>query len=330
MRLNKNIKIFVNYFFGPLLFLWLCTSIYTQVRQQPHLEQSWQQLKTTASPYKIILLMAVLLLMVANWSVEAVKWKISVTTLRPMSFLKAFYAVLSGVSFSVSMPNRIGEYAGRVLYLPEGSRLKAVPISLVGSISQLLVTLLAGTIGLAILQNDFIQQAGISTVWFRFIFSGTLLATLLLTVFYFATHVWQRLLQRWLPQQYVYIFEVLRSFDASLLLRLLSLSGIRYIIFTLQYVLLFSFFEVHVPPHVAWSVTAVLFLTMAVIPTIALAELGLRGHVSLQLLGLFTANSLGVVLTSVTVWIINLMLPALAGSVLILTLNVFKRTNERI
>src|SRR5919107_661964 len=111
MRLNKNIKIFINYFFGPLLFLWLLYSIYTQIRQQPHLEQSWQQLKTAATPHKIILLMAVLLLMLANWSVEAMKWKISVAAIRPMSFLKAFYAVLSGVSLSVSMPNRIGEYA---------------------------------------------------------------------------------------------------------------------------------------------------------------------------------------------------------------------------
>lgn len=329
MRLNKNIKIFVNYFFGPLFFLWLLFSIYTQVGQQPHLEQSWQQIKASASSHKIRLLLAVVVLMLANWSVEAVKWKFSVAVVQPVTFLQAFHAVLSGVSFSVSMPNRIGEYAGRVLYLPEGSRLKAVPASLVAGISQLLITLVAGLIGLMILKKNLIRQELINEPWYWFIFFGTLLAMVLLTVFYFSTAALRHVVKRWLRNsRYAYIFDSLYMFRASLLLRLLSLSGIRYIIFTLQYVLLFSFFEVHVPPYAAWSVTAVLFLTMAVIPTIALAELGLRGQVSLQLMGLFAANSLGVVLTSVTVWIVNLMLPALAGSILLLTLKVFKRTNE--
>jgi hypothetical protein len=67
-----------------------------------------------------------------------------------------------------------------------------------------------------------------------------------------------------------------------------------------------------------------------VVPTIALVELGLRGHLSLQLMGLFSANSLGIVLTSATAWVINLILPALAGSIVILNFNVFKRKNERV
>lgn len=329
MLRNKNTKRFINWFFGPVLFLWLCYSIYTQVAHQPHLEQSWQHIKQSLSAHKVGILIGVLLLMLLNWSVEALKWNLSVAMIYPTTFLAAFYAVLSGVSLSVSMPNRMGEYAGRVLYLPEGSRLKAVPVSLVGSISQLLVTLVAGIAGLLFLKKALLHSYFINGVWYYVLLSGTVIATAVLMVFYFGIGTWRVWLQRWLRNsRHAYLLQSLHLFGASLLLRLLSLSFIRYIIFSLQYVLLFSFFEVHVATYLVWSVTAVLFLAMAAIPTIALAELGLRGQLSLQLMGLFTKNSLGVVLTSVTAWAVNLVVPALAGSILILTINVFKRKHE--
>lgn len=331
MLRNKNIKIFINYFFGPLLFLWLSYSIYTQLVQQPHLEQSWQQIKNTVTARKVVLLIGVVALMLLNWSVEAVKWKLSVATIYPVTFLAAFNAVLSGVSFSVAMPNRMGEYAGRVLYLPEGSRLKAIPASLIGSISQLLVTLAAGVAGLIVLKNALLHSRYFHLIWYQVLLSGTVIAAIVLTVFYFGTGTWRLWLQRWLRGgRYVYLLQSLQAFGASLLLRLLSLSVVRYIIFSLQYVLLFSFFEVHVAAYLVCSVTAVLFLAMAVLPTIALAELGLRGQLSLQLMGLFTKNGLGVVLTSATAWAINLVVPALAGSLLILTSTIFKKKHEMV
>ena len=73
---------------------------------------------------------------------------------------------------------------------------------------------------------------------------------------------------------------------------------------------------------------SIVFLAMAIIPTITLVEVGLRGEISLRLMSLFTTNSLGVGLTSVSAWFINLILPAVMGSVLILGIKVFKRRNE--
>ena len=75
---------------------------------------------------------------------------------------------------------------------------------------------------------------------------------------------------------------------------------------------------------------SVVFLAMAIIPSIALLEVGLRGEISIKLIGLFSVNTLGVSLTSVTVWVMNLILPAVIGSLLILNLHVFKSRNEDI
>jgi hypothetical protein len=75
---------------------------------------------------------------------------------------------------------------------------------------------------------------------------------------------------------------------------------------------------------------SLVFLALAIIPTIAVVvEFGIRGEVCLQLVGLFTANSLGIILTSATIWIVNLIIPALAGSLLILTIKIFKRREEK-
>jgi len=66
---------------------------------------------------------------------------------------------------------------------------------------------------------------------------------------------------------------------------------------------------------------SVSFLVMAVIPTIALfTDLSLRWEVSIKLVGMFSENHLGIWFTSVNIWVINLIIPALAGSLLILSI----------
>src|SRR5947207_14164574 len=148
MRLNKNIKIFINYFVGPLLFIWLSVSIYDQVRHQADLQTSWTRIKQSVQSTEIWDLVMVVFLMLLNWSIEAMKWRLAIQEIQPLGFLKAFRAVLSGVSFSVNTPNRIGEYLGRVLYVDEGNRLKAVSLAIASSMSQLIITLFFGMMGL--------------------------------------------------------------------------------------------------------------------------------------------------------------------------------------
>jgi hypothetical protein len=63
---------------------------------------------------------------------------------------------------------------------------------------------------------------------------------------------------------------------------------------------------------------------LAIVPTIALAELGFRGKVSLLLFGLLSSNHIGIIATAAGIWIINLILPAIAGSIFILGLRFFR------
>ncbi|MGJ7031236.1 lysylphosphatidylglycerol synthase domain-containing protein [Niabella hirudinis] len=331
MKINKNIKIFFNYFLGPLLFAWLCWSIYNQVRQQEGLAASWVQIKASLNSSKIIYLLAVMALMAVNWLTEAYKWQLAVKTVQRLSFLRALKATLAGVSFSVSTPNSIGDYVGRVLYIDEGKRIKAATLTVVSNASQLLVTMGMGLCSLYFLKEPLVAARIISQLWFDSLFYIVALGVVVLLIFYFRISWMVKWINR-IPsgKKFSWSIEALEHFNATVLLRLLSLSVTRFFIFILQYFLLFQLFEVDLSFWQTWTGVSVLFLILAIIPTIALfTDLSIRGSLSLTILGLFNANQLGISLTSASIWLINLIIPALVGSVLVLGIKrIFKSKNE--
>ncbi len=327
MRGSKNIKIFINYFLGPLLFVWLCFSIYRQVLAQPQLFASWRHIQQSFTSSEGGYLIVAVLLMVVNWSLEAVKWRISVRDVHPISFIQAFKAVLSGVAVSVTTPNRVGEYLGRMMYMPEGKRLKVIAVSLIGSISQLLVTLVFGAAGLLILKDNLEAAGLVNPVFFAPLWTCLLLVIISLNLFYFNLSKIEKWVEKTVRRpSWLYLIQAVREFGMQRLFFILLLSLARYGTFIVQYLLLFWLFNVTVSAGTLIWLMSVVFLALAVLPTIAVVvEFGVRGEVCLQLVGLFTVNSLGIVLTSVTIWVINLIIPALMGSLLILSIKTFKR-----
>ncbi|GAB4092882.1 lysylphosphatidylglycerol synthase domain-containing protein [Flaviaesturariibacter terrae] len=329
MRPGKISKKFSNYFLGPLLFAWLSWSIWRQLQRQPHLGASWSSLKASLQNGNGWYLAAIGALMLCNWGIEAVKWRILVKPVQAISFGQSFKAVLSGVSFSISTPNRVGEYLGRMLYLPEGKRLRIIALTLVGSLAQLLVTIGAGTIGFVALRERLIASGLLHPIAYQFGLFGLLFVLAILTLLYFNVGGLEKWLESvlrkasWLP-----LVHALQEFGMQRLGHLLLLSLVRYAVFVIQYLLAFRLFSVAVSLLPAVGVMSLVFLALAVIPSVVLLEVGIRGEVSLKLIGLFSANSLGILLTSVTIWLVNLVIPALAGSILILGIKIFKQRYE--
>ncbi|MBA2746472.1 MAG: flippase-like domain-containing protein [Flavisolibacter sp.] len=285
-----------------------------------------EQISASMDSYKVVYLLIPLVLIFFNWGLEAWKWQLSVAPVHKISFFQSFKAVLSGVTFSVTMPNRVGEYLGRVVYLPEGSRLKTISVTLVGSFAQLLTTLLAGLAGLIVLKKQLLLHYTSMLVWYQFLLYGLMLVIVIMMFLYFNVKGTVPLFNRWFKnKKYLYLVEALSEFKKNLLLKILVISIARYFVFLLQYITLFYFFGVDIPAlTIAWLMTVV-FLALAIIPSISLIEPGLRGEVSLKLIGLFSSNSLGIGITSIMIWIINLVFPAIIGSLLLLNHRIFKR-----
>jgi uncharacterized membrane protein YbhN (UPF0104 family) len=321
MKLHRNSKTFINYFLGPLLFLWLSWSIYNQVRRQQQLSDAWHNIRDELTGPAAWNFALIILLMIVNWAIEALKWKISVKEIQEVSFGKSFRAVLSGVSFAVSTPNRIGEYLGRMLYMNEGNRLRTISITIVGSMSQLIITCVMGILALMLLRSEIVEAALIPTPWYNVILSGAALVLAGLLLFYFRLS-W---ITRWVEKipgikKYVYLVSAIDHLSPRLLFQLLLLSLVRFLVFIAQYALVFPIFAVSLDLYqVFWGVS-LSFLVMAAVPTIALIELPLRGKTMATILGIFSANTLGIGLAAAMMWLINLVIPAIIGSLLILGL----------
>jgi hypothetical protein len=91
-----------------------------------------------------IMISLILLLMLLNWSIESVKWRLLIAKIEKISFFRSFKAVMTGVSVSLFTPNRTGDYLGRVFILEKGNHVEGILITLIGSFAQIVVTLSAG------------------------------------------------------------------------------------------------------------------------------------------------------------------------------------------
>ena len=267
--------------------------------------------------------------MLFNWGIEARKWQVVMRVTQRISFLTSFKAIFSGTTLAFFTPNRMGEYIGRMLYIDQSKRIQSVSLTIVSSIAQLMITLVAGITGLLFIKYFIIKNApGSASVilWLNIVLYLSVVAATILTVFYFRLS-W---LVRWIEkipriEKYCVHLKVLDDFNATILLRLLSLSMTRYLVFIAQYYLLFQVFGVAINGWQTFWAISVLFLILAMAPTIALiTELGIRVKVSMELVQLFSTNTTGILAASLTVWIINLVIPALIGSLLILGIKIFK------
>lgn len=314
---------------GPLVFCVLAWSIYRQLQRQPNWKESFLHIRHALAGEGIWKLWLAILLMLVNWSIEARKWQVVIRRIQPISFFQSLKAIFTGTTMAFFTPNRIGEYVGRILYINDDKRIQAISLTIVCSIAQLLVTLVAGLGGLLYLKNVIAarQPADASLLfWIDTLLSITALGTLILTLFYFRL-AW---LVKWVEkipriERFVRYIRVLDSFNATILLRILSLSVVRYLVFIGQYYLLFAVFDVTLTPVQVFASIGVVFLVLAVVPTIAvITELGVRWKASIEVVQFFSTNTWGVLATSLSVWIINLVIPALIGSLLILGIRIFK------
>ena len=279
-------------------------------------EQSWK-------------LWLAILLMPVNWGLETFKWYVLVNKFQKLSFSKAFESVLSGLSLAMNTPNRIGEYGGRVVYLAPAFRMKGVALAIVSSVGQLLITLVFGWVALLIMKPQ-LYQVQLSGTHFSVIllqvFQYSVLFFLIITgLFFFRMQLLAKML-KWIPwlKEKLSFTEVLENLSNRAYLQVLFYSFLRFIVFALQYVLIWQALQADISWWQGFWSVALIFLVMAIVPSFAIADVGIRGKVAISIAGLFSSNSIALLTGTVGIWLLNLVLPALLGSLLLLTIKIFK------
>lgn len=269
-------------------------------------------------------------LMMLNWGLEAKKWQLLMRPIQSLTYRRAFRAVFSGQALALGTPNRVGEYVGRVVYMDDGNRLRALSLSAVGSVAQLLVTFFLGFLSMLymyfLLDNNPYMSHPLSILWLKGLLVIIFFSTMLLFLFYYNL-AWITKVFEKIPfiARFSYFIQKLETLHNRELNSIIILSLVRYSVYVIQYLLLYQFFGINVLWWQIICLTSVQLLIMTLVPSIALAEVGVRGKVSIALFSLLSANSLGIIATAASVWLINLIVPALAGSLMILGLRIVRK-----
>ena len=323
--MNKSIKLIFNYLLAPLLFILLSWSLYHQISSQPDLPERWIQIRQSWKQGSFWL---VFMLMFVNWGIEARKWQLLISPLEKFTFYKSFKSVLAGCSVTMLTPNRIGEYGGRIIYVQEHNRLKAISVTILGSMSQLLVTMLVGSCGLLVLKflpPQIGPSGSLSWLLGNILMYISITITVVLIMFYLRI--------KWIItamekisylQKFVRHIKVLDVFSGKQLLRILFLSFSRYMVFILQYIILLNVMEVKLSMFLCFWLLTIFYLVMAVAPTIGFIELPVRAAASVELFKIYSPNILGIQAAALGIWLINLVLPAIIGSLLIFGIKILK------
>jgi uncharacterized membrane protein YbhN (UPF0104 family) len=261
-----------------------------------------------------------ILLMPLNYLLEAEKWRSVVRSFYPELRLgRAFWAVLAGMASGIFTPNRVGEYAGRVLFLSEGKRVEAIVATFVDRVCQLLVTLVCGLLALGALVAEFgggFLEGLLAAPTTRVLFLVFALAMGLVVFLFLAA---PQHLARWLPQRWnsaVWIRKVrfaLSQMPGRDIRRVVALSLLRYFVFSFQYVLLMWAFGYTGGLGLGLGIVALIFFGKSVLPVMGIFELGVRETVAVLVMGVFGLDKPMAVSSTFVLYVLNILLPTLLG-----------------
>jgi hypothetical protein len=286
---------------GLILFVVCLVAIYNKVAHNENLNQYSADIKIQFEKVTYFEWAVLLLLFLGNYLMEAIKWQNLLASWSPISIFKSYKSVLIGQAFAFFTPARSGDYVGRILLLPPGSKIKGVAQLAWSSYAQLIITISIGSIALFFNLPFF--------PWIKWFMPLGLIAALFV---YF--HPGQ--FKGWLNK----INQL--QIENKLKLNLLGLSFLKYMIFVLQYTWAVKMLNIPIAPIDLWIALGVLFLLLSIIPSISLTDLVIRGQIIVVLLEPYYNNSLMLICLSTIIWAVNFLLPAIIGAFLLINFRI--------
>ncbi len=306
-----------------LVLLFTLYFLYTSLTGEQVGAEAWlTHLEQALGPGERWLVLVAVVLIPVNWGLETWKWRSLASKLEPIPFWRAYRAVMTGLCLGFITPNRVGDYAGRILELQTDRRTDAIGAVFLGRISQMLVTLGAGSLSLFYLSAGFAGKAGPGGLLLAGILTAALAGALLGGLLY----------SRYLPRLFDWLIplrplkkylQILETYSPAEIGLVLLLSFLRYGVFTGQFGLLLSVFGVELSLAEAGAGIAGTYLLKSLLPSFnALGDLGLREVSALYFFSFFGQQHLPVITASLSVWLLNIALPTILGLFFVLRLPV--------
>ena len=263
-----------------------------------------------------IYLLLAFLLMFLNWFIEIIRWRNLVQVYHSISIKRATSAIMMGVTMGMISPQRIGEYAGRLMAVPSDKNWLSIKANFYTSLSLNFVIILSGLIAVNYLMNKdlFLISLSTNTILYAGLISLVFI-TLLLVLFPFFEKIFK--LEKLFTRLKGWGDFSEYQFSKTSLSSLLVLSLGRYIVFLSQYVLLLCFFGVELDIMTLLAGVAVVYLIQSSLPLPAMLSLLARGEIAILVFSVFNVNEISILATTFGLWIINLLLPSFFGLILL-------------
>ncbi len=298
LKTNKNIRV-LKFLIKILLFFIVFWLFFNQIKRI-----TWDEWNTVRIQHFPLLLLAISLVFV-NWGLEYLKWNLTLKTAqissnRPQK-TKAF---LAGILTGLLTPNLLGNFIGRLFYFQRRDRSAIILLTLFSNGAQFLASILFGVIAIGWVGLPEKIGNSLSTPYgYLSIFA---LIIVILTYFFFERLPFIR------KRKQFQKLAVLFKNDTFFRFKLLTISLIRHFVFSLQYMLVLTSVGISVDfTWMGWIWQVFFWATL--IPSLWMGKLFVRESIALLILAPLTTNSALVLISSISLWILNQAIPALVG-----------------
>ena len=250
-----------------------------------------------------------LVLAVLNILLETRKWQLLASVLQPTGFFDSLRQVLWGLQMGMITPGKVGEPIGKAALMKKGNRTQAFVLSVEGSVLQNIVIAIGGFAAFIMSGKSLIFKNNIP----KSLYGNTIFILIGIVLLLCAIYIFFRIFKETtFIKRITSSIQIIKKTDIKLLSRLFALTTVRYLVFSFQLWLTLNFFGVMISvEHIA--LIPIYYFIITIIPSFALADLGIRSSVALFIFGIISNDVAAIVSSIFIVWIFNLALPALVG-----------------
>jgi len=236
-----------------------------------------------------------------NWLLEIKKWQFLVGYIQPVSYKEAARQSLISFALSLLTPNRVGEYGVKILFYKKKDYKNVLGLTFIGNISQLMITLLAGLLGLwyvyfAGMIDNFIHIGNFAhhgRKFFLLLTPGLLIISIML-----------------------YLFKKYRqtlAFQPGLWIKSNMYALFRYLVFSSQFVWLLKYFNVESKLLTLYAAVSLVYLFATLIPMLSLFDWAVKGDIAIWIFTAIGINGVLVFKVVAMMWFGNFLLSFLTG-----------------
>ena len=257
----------------------------------------------------------VLILMPAVWALEAIKWRKALSPFTTISFLRSWRSVWYGVVAGQLTPNRIGEPIGRLALIGPDVRGKAGVAAVWCSLSQQSITVFFGFIGIAwwllVVKLNVLPQGVHFWLINLFILSWIILIIVAIAKVNWLTSSIERIgwVKRALHGERLRV-----GYKPAIVIVVFSISALRYIVFSTQYVILLKVFGIHANIVDIYAAVGLTYFFSSFVPSFSASEVGIRAGFATWFVGMLCNNPVGIAAASLLLWLLNIAVPAMIGA----------------